>query len=133
MAPHEAAVRVLCQGLSAMKIIRKSPREILKRGLWKPYMPHGTSHWLGIDVHDAGIYKDPLHPKKSVKLAPGHVITVEPGLYFRKDDKSVPRAYRGIGVRIEDDVLITRRGPDVLTRSCPKTIRDVEAACGPRL
>lgn len=133
MAPHQAAVRVLCQGLSKMKIIRKSPKEILKKGLWKAYMPHGTSHWLGLDVHDSGIYKDPLSPSQSVRLAPGYVITVEPGLYFRKDDKTVPPKYRGIGVRIEDDVLITRRGPDVLTKSCPKSIRDVEIACGARL
>jgi Xaa-Pro aminopeptidase len=133
MAPHEAAVRVLCEGLSKMKIIRKNPREILKRGLWKSYMPHGTSHWLGLDVHDSGIYKERNDPSRSVRLAPGHVITVEPGLYFRHDDKTVPAKYRGIGVRIEDDVLVTRRGPDVLTKNCPKTIQDVETACGPRL
>ncbi|MBN8554815.1 MAG: aminopeptidase P N-terminal domain-containing protein [Deltaproteobacteria bacterium] len=131
--PHIAAVKVLCEGLSKMKIIKQSPKVILKKGLWKNFMPHGTSHWLGLDVHDRGVYKRVENPSESVKLMPGNVLTIEPGLYFRKDDKRVPAAYRGIGIRIEDDVLVTKKSYDVLSESCPKTVEDIEAACGPKL
>jgi len=78
---------------------------------------HGTSHWLGLDVHDAGAYTIGGQPRP---LAPGMVLTVEPGLYIAADAPDVPAEYRGIGVRIEDDVAITAGAPDVLTASCPK-------------
>jgi Xaa-Pro aminopeptidase len=87
---------------------------------------HGTSHWLGMDVHDVGAYTRDGSPRP---LAAGMVITVEPGLYVAPDAVGVPDALRGIGVRIEDDVLVTDHGHDVLTSACPKEIRDVEAAC----
>ncbi|PIR23052.1 MAG: Xaa-Pro aminopeptidase [Deltaproteobacteria bacterium CG11_big_fil_rev_8_21_14_0_20_45_16] len=129
--PHEVACRILSEGLSKMRIIKKSGAEIYKKELYKKYMPHGTSHWLGLDVHDSGIYYD--ENTKPVKLRPGHALTIEPGLYFRKNDKSVPAKYRGIGVRIEDDVVVTRSAPDVLTKDCPKSIPQIEALRAPRL
>lgn len=131
--PQDAAVRVLCEGLSKMKIIKQTPQAIYKKSLWRRYMPHGVSHWLGLDVHDSGRYREIDRPMDYIKLAAGHVITVEPGLYFRKDDKTVPAAYRGIGIRIEDDVLVTKSGADVLTSDCPKTISDIEKLCVKRL
>jgi Xaa-Pro aminopeptidase len=130
-APHEAALRVLAQALREMKIIKKPVTQIIEKRLYSRYFPHGTSHWIGMDVHDCGVYFD--KKGKSVPLKPGNVLTIEPGLYFRRDDKTVAAKYRGIGVRIEDDVLITSRGPDVLTRSCPKEIREIESLRLPRL
>jgi Xaa-Pro aminopeptidase len=131
--PHDIAVQILCTGLSKMKIIRKSPTVIFKKGLYKAFFPHGTSHWLGMDVHDCGIYKTKEDPSKSVTLVAGNVLTIEPGLYFRSDDRKVPSKYRGIGIRIEDDVAVTKSGRDVLTKSCPKSIDEIEALCAPKL
>ncbi len=88
------------------------------------FFMHGTSHWMGLDVHDVcGV---PKKEGKELPLAPGMVLTVEPGLYFRPDDKLVPKRYRGIGIRIEDDVLIVEGGCEVLTASVPKTVSDIE-------
>ena len=84
---------------------------------------HGTGHWLGIDVHDPCKYNDGESP---IKLSPGMIFTVEPGVYIRPA-KGIPEKYHNIGIRIEDDVLITRRGCEVLTHSTPKTISDIEA------
>lgn len=132
-APHDAATRVLCKALKAMKIIKgRSEAEIFSKGLYKPYFPHGTSHWLGLEVHDVGRYRE-TNVDRPVRLQVGNVITIEPGLYFRKDDQSVPQKYRGIGIRIEDDVAITNRGPWILSEKCPKTISEIESLCGPRL
>jgi Xaa-Pro aminopeptidase len=97
------------------------------------FFPHGTSHWMGLDVHDVGSYDEPGKVKgrntaaKKRKLEAGMVFTVEPGLYFDKSDKRVDKKYRGIGVRIEDDVLITASGCEVLTAGVPKAIADVES------
>jgi Xaa-Pro aminopeptidase len=85
---------------------------------------HNTSHWLGLDVHDVGDYR---HGEKWVKLSPGCVLTVEPGLYIARGRKDVPARYRGIGIRIEDDVLVTHDKPEVLTRDCVKGVEEVEA------
>ena len=87
---------------------------------------HGTSHWLGLDVHDVGAYSRDGKPRP---LAPGMVITVEPGLYIALDDTTAPAELRGIGVRIEDDVVITTDGPEVLTAACPKEVEELERAC----
>ena len=88
---------------------------------------HGTSHWLGMDVHDVGAY---TRSGAARPLEPGMVITIEPGLYVAVDAADVPAEYRGIGVRIEDDVVITADGHEVLTARAPTSIDDVEAACG---
>jgi Xaa-Pro aminopeptidase len=132
--PHETATKVLCQGLQKMGFFKKkTAATIYKKGLYKSYFPHGTSHWLGMDVHDCGIYRTKTKDARPVTLKPGNVMTIEPGLYFRIDDSSVPKKFRGIGVRIEDDVLVTKSGHEVLSKSCPKEIKDIEALWAPKL
>lgn len=123
--PHDAAIRVICDGLSKMKIIKKPAQTIYSKKLYAAFMPHGTSHYLGLDVHDSGYTQD--ENKKPVKLQQGNVITIEPGLYFRADDQKVPKRYRGIGVRIEDDVAVTKTGADVLSKDCPKELEEIES------
>ena len=86
---------------------------------------HGIGHWLGMDVHDVGAYMD--QKGKSRKFKPGMVLTIEPGIYISKKNKNVPSQYRGIGIRIEDDVLVTKIGCDVLTKALPKEIDEVES------
>jgi Xaa-Pro aminopeptidase len=125
-APHKAALRVLTRGLVELGVLRGRLPRLLKRSRFKPWYMHGTSHWLGRDVHDVGAYQD--GDGRANALAPGMVLTVEPGLYFAPRDRRVPAALRGIGVRIEDDVLVTARGREVLTAAAPKTIAEIEAA-----
>ena len=99
-------------------------RDILEKGDYRQFYMHRTSHWLGMDVHDVGKYRV---GEESRTLEPGMVLTVEPGLYIAAD-ADVPAAYQGIGVRIEDDVLVTADGHDVLTSAIPKELDDIEAA-----
>jgi Xaa-Pro aminopeptidase len=120
---HDVATKVLAQGLIDLKLCKGSLDSVLERETYKQFYMHRTGHWLGLDVHDAGAYK---HNGKSVKLQAGMVLTVEPGLYFRPA-ANVPKQFWDIGVRIEDDVLVTKTSNDVLTKSCPKTVADVEA------
>ena len=98
---------------------------MLENGSYKQYYMHRAGHWLGLDVHDAGLYRV---KGASQKLVPGMVLTVEPGTYIRPAD-NVPEHFWDIGVRIEDDVLVTASGIDNLTAAAPKTVADVEAAC----
>ncbi len=121
---HNVATKVLAQGLIDLKLCKGTLDSVLERETYKQFYMHRTGHWLGLDVHDAGSYK---LAGKSVKLQAGMVLTVEPGLYIRPA-ANVPKAFWDIGVRIEDDVLVTKTGNDVLTKSCPKTVADVEAA-----
>jgi Xaa-Pro aminopeptidase len=124
---HDASVRVLTEGMVALGLLEGSVDALIADESYKRYYMHGTSHWLGLDVHDVGSY---AHHRGGVrKLAPGMVLTVEPGLYVDPADDSAPARLRGIGVRIEDDVLVTANGPDVLTQAIPREIGDVEAAC----
>ncbi|MBY0551870.1 MAG: aminopeptidase P N-terminal domain-containing protein [Candidatus Obscuribacterales bacterium] len=138
MDVHEAACKVLRRGLFKMGILPtasakppKAKANAKKQALeLRDFYMHGTSHWLGLDVHDVGAY-DKDNPgdrrgKKRRLLEPGMIITVEPGLYFDANDKRVPAKYRGIGIRIEDDVLITESGNEVLTHLVPKTVEDIE-------
>ena len=122
---HRACLRALTRGLVELGVLRGDPADLVKAGAYKPYYMHGTSHWLGRDVHDVGGYED--EQGRAVSLPVGSVLTVEPGLYFAKDDRSVAKELRGIGVRIEDDVLVTKNGPEVLTDAAPKQVRDIEA------
>ncbi|MBK8979391.1 MAG: aminopeptidase P N-terminal domain-containing protein [Planctomycetes bacterium] len=125
-AIHKTAVRVLTQGLVELGVLRARRgglRKLIADEAYKPFYMHGTGHWLGLDVHDAGAYYDAAG--KPLRFRPGMVITVEPGLYFDPSDRKLPSELRGIGVRIEDDVLVTRGDPRVLTASCPKTRRDL--------
>ena len=125
--PHDAAVGVLADGLARLGLLRGSTAEIIESGAYRRYFVHRTSHWLGMDVHDVGPgARDGGGPR----LRAGMVLTVEPGLYIPPDDRRVPRAYRGLGVRIEDDVLVTRRGRQVLTASLPKRATAVERLVG---
>ena len=126
-APHNAAVRTTIDGLLKLGILRGNRKKLIAKEAHRPWFMHGTSHWLGMDVHDAGGYRDA--DGKAMKLRAGMVLTVEPGLYFGPRDRRVPKAYRGIGIRIEDDVLVTRSGNRVLTAGVPKEIRDIKALC----
>jgi len=119
---HDAATRVLVQGLVDLKLCKGSVDSVLEDNSYKQFYMHRTGHWLGLDVHDAGDY---MQKGKWRKLKPGMVLTVEPGLYIRPAD-NVPRAFWNIGVRIEDDVLVTAKGRDILTAACPKRVKDVE-------
>jgi Xaa-Pro aminopeptidase len=117
-AAHEAAREVLLDALLEYGLLR-GPRATLKRrNAAQRFTLHHTSHWLGLDVHDRGRYRDEAGAPR--KLEPGMVLTIEPGLYVRADEKGVPKEYRGLGVRIEDDVLVTKSGARVLTEAAPK-------------
>ncbi|MGE5096013.1 MAG: aminopeptidase P N-terminal domain-containing protein [Betaproteobacteria bacterium] len=119
---HEAATRVLVQGLIDLKLCKGSVEKVLEDGSYKQFYMHRTGHWLGLDVHDAGDY---MQKGKWRKLKPGMVLTVEPGLYIRPA-QNVPKVFWNIGVRIEDDVLVTAKGREILTADCPKRVKDVE-------
>ena len=121
--PHDAAVRVLAQGMRDLKLVSGTLDEILEKETYRRFYMHRTGHWLGLDVHDAGEYKS---GGKWRLLEPGNTLTVEPGLYIRAAD-DVAQPLRNIGVRIEDDVLVTQRGCEVITAEAPKAIDDIEA------
>jgi Xaa-Pro aminopeptidase len=125
-APHRAAVKVLTQGLIELELLKESVEQAIEKESYRRFYMHRTGHWLGLDVHDAGDYK---RGGEWRTLAPGMVLTVEPGCYIRGED-DIPARFAGIGVRIEDDVLVTEAGSEVLTRDAPKSIRDVEALVG---
>jgi len=124
---HNSAVRTLTTGLAELGILpggKKAVPKLIKDEKYKPYFMHRTGHWLGMDVHDVGDYKD---DGKWRALVPGMVLTVEPGLYIPADRTEVPARYRNIGIRIEDDVLITAEGNEVLSARAPKSVDDVES------
>ena len=125
---HNHCVRRLTEGMIALGLLGGSADDRIADSTYRKFYMHGTSHWLGLDVHDAGAY---MRDGKARPLAAGMVITVEPGLYIAADAPDVPPELRGIGIRIEDDVLVTPTGYDVLTAACPKKIEDIEAACRP--
>jgi|JI10StandDraft_1071094.scaffolds.fasta_scaffold44951_5 Xaa-Pro aminopeptidase len=124
---HQFAIRGLTEAMVELGLLAGPVDDRIADASYKRFYMHLTSHWLGLDVHDAGAYTVGGKPRP---LAPGMVITVEPGLYIAADAPDVPAEYRGIGVRIEDDVLITEDGHEVLTASCPKEVADLEAICG---
>jgi Xaa-Pro aminopeptidase len=126
--PHRAAVNVIAQGLIDLKLLSGGLSEAVETEAYKKFYMHRTGHWLGLDVHDAGDYK--LQGGWRA-LAPGMVLTVEPGCYIRPGE-GVPAHFAGIGVRIEDDVLVTDAGAEVLTRDAPKTPAEIEAWMGAR-
>ncbi|MBL8447780.1 MAG: Xaa-Pro aminopeptidase [Zoogloeaceae bacterium] len=120
---HDAAVRVLAQGFLDLGLLAGNLDEVLETGSYRSFYMHRTGHWLGLDVHDAGDYKVGSNWRP---LAPGMVLTVEPGCYIRPGP-GVPEAFWHIGVRIEDDALVTPEGCDILTAATPKTVADIEA------
>jgi Xaa-Pro aminopeptidase len=116
---YDAAARVMTEGLVALKVLRGKPSELFEKKAYLPYFPHGIGHSLGIDVHDVGN----LRGNKEATLEAGMVITVEPGLYFPKKVGKVPAC----GVRIEDNVLVTAKGCEILSAGFPKEISEIEA------
>ena len=122
--PHEAAVQVLTAGLVKLGLLKGRVSALVKSGAYRKFYMHRTGHWLGMDVHDVGDYK--LGEQWRV-LEPGMVLTIEPGLYIAPGTKGVPRRFQGIGIRIEDDVLVTRDGRSVLTAEVPKQADEIEA------
>jgi Xaa-Pro aminopeptidase len=131
---HDAALRVLVQGMLDLNLIAPGlyadVDEAIAAKAHVPFYMHGTGHWLGMDVHDVGAYRDLAQADKpSRQLAPGMVLTVEPGIYVRPDE-GVPEEYWHIGIRIEDDVLVTDDGYRILTLSAPKSVEEIEALVG---
>ena len=114
---HDASVEVLADGLLSMGLLEGNLREVIEGGLYQPWYMHRTSHWLGMDVHDVGAYEIDNKPRP---LEPGMVLTVEPGLYFAPTTPGTPPEYQGIGIRIEDDVLVTEKGSEILSAEVPK-------------
>ena len=122
--PHEAAVRQVTVGLIELGILEGDLETLLSEEAYLPYFPHKTGHWLGLDVHDVGDYQ--INGQWRV-FEEGMVTTIEPGIYFNPELVDVPEEFRGIGIRIEDDVLVTRKGNEVLTSEVPKTIGEIES------
>lgn len=122
--PHEAAVDVIVDGLIKLGLLAGDRETVIKEESYKKFYMHRTGHWLGLDVHDVGEYKTGGEWRV---LEPGMAMTVEPGIYISPSSENVPSEYLGIGVRIEDDVVVTNTGHEVLTNGVPKTIADIEA------
>jgi len=123
---HDRAVRSITEGLVGIGVLQGDVDTLIEEKKYEPFYMHRTSHWLGMDVHDVGhYYVDGKHRP----LEPGFVLTVEPGIYIGTDAEDVDARWRGIGIRIEDDVLVTKAGADVLSDGIPKEIDDIEAAC----
>ena len=121
--PHDAAVDVVTKGLKDLGLLRGRVPQLKKSLAYKRFFMHKTGHWLGMDVHDVGDYKVADHWRL---LEPGMVMTVEPGIYVSPDDTTVDKRWRGIGIRIEDDVQVTRAAPDVLTQGLQRTVAEIE-------
>ncbi len=123
-AMHDAAVRVLTRGLCKLGLLKGTPESNIKNGDYRRFYMHKTGHWLGLDVHDVGDYRV---GEESRELEAGMVLTVEPGLYIASDEKTVEKKWRGIGIRIEDDIAVTLRDPIVLTDAVTKDADEIEA------
>ncbi|MCQ4278374.1 Xaa-Pro aminopeptidase [Pseudomonas stutzeri] len=121
---HEATVRVITAGLVELGLLNGDVGELIADEAYKPFYMHRAGHWLGMDVHDVGDYK--VGGEWRV-LEPGMAMTVEPGIYVAVDNMDVAKKWRGIGVRIEDDVVVTRHGCEILTNGVPKTVAEIEA------
>lgn len=122
IAPHEAALKTLTQGMVDLGLLKGDVDGLIESEAYKPFFMHRTGHWIGLDVHDVGEYKE---GEDWVKLRPGMALTVEPGMYIRPAD-DIPEHLHGIGIRIEDDVLVTEQGCYVYS-SAPKTVAEIEA------
>lgn len=121
---QEVIVSILVPGLVELGLLQGSVETLIKEKAYQKFYMHSSGHWLGLDVHDAGEYKV---QDNWCKLEPGHVLTVEPGLYIMPNQKEVDKKWWGIGIRIEDDVLVTEQGHEILSKSIPKTIADIES------
>jgi Xaa-Pro aminopeptidase len=107
-------------------ILRGNVKNLIKKQKHKKYYPHGIGHWMGLDVHDPAPYRDAKN--REIPLQEGMVLTIEPGLYIDKRDLSVPQKYRGIGIRIEDDILVTKDGYKNLSKNIAKSVEEIENA-----
>jgi len=125
MVPHETALRVMVEGLLHLGLLTGSFEEVLANGAFRRFCPHNSSHWLGSDVHDVGDYRVGGAWRE---LEPGMVLTIEPGIYVPPGAADVAPRWRGVGIRIEDDVVITRSGGETLTDDAPKSVVDVMRA-----
>jgi Xaa-Pro aminopeptidase len=121
--PHKAAIRVLTRGLVKLGLLKGQPAKLIKEEAYRRFYMHRTGHWLGMDVHDVGDYK--VGDQWRV-LEPGMVLTVEPGIYIPAGSRGVAKKWWNIGIRIEDDVLVTRDGHDLLTKNLPRTVDEIE-------
>jgi Xaa-Pro aminopeptidase len=119
------AEKLLTKGMVELGILKGDYKKLLKKGAHKKYYPHGIGHWMGLDVHDEAPYKD--KNSKEIALQAGMVLTIEPGIYIDEKDTSVAQKYRGIGIRIEDDILVTEDGYENLSRGIKKEIKDIES------
>lgn len=122
--PHEVAVKILTQGLVDLGLLSGDVDELVESEAFRQFFMHGTGHWLGMDVHDVGAYKTGEDWRV---YEAGMVVTVEPGLYVAPDDETVDAKWRGIGIRIEDDIVVTENGPLVLTKNVVKTVEEIES------
>ena len=120
-------MRTLTEGLCHLHLLDGPPDEAIEQKTYKRYYPHQTSHWLGLDVHDVGHYFVGDEPRV---LEPGMVFTVEPGLYIPVADANAPAPFRGLGIRVEDDVVVTDDGHENLSAGTPKTIGEIESIRG---
>jgi Xaa-Pro aminopeptidase len=125
-AIHARCVDIITRGLVKLGLLHGEPEKLIETDGYKRFYMHRTSHWLGMDVHDVGAYYE---GGKARPLEAGMVLTVEPGIYIAPDDATVPAEWRGIGVRIEDDVLVTASAPEVLTAGIPKSVQEIARAC----
>ena len=125
---QDCAVRHLTESMVDLGLMTGSVDELIEEEVYKKYYPHNVGHWLGIDVHDVGPYHDTEGSWRP--LEPNMVLTIEPGLYIPEDDEDAPAELRGVGVRIEDDVLVTESGHENLSASCPKAADEIEALVG---
>lgn len=125
--PHHAAIGVITRGLKRIGLLKGEVPALVRDGAYREFFMHRTSHWLGMDVHDVGDYEAGGEPRK---LEPGMCCTVEPGIYIAPDNRNAPRGFRGIGVRIEDDVAVTASGHEVLTAALPNHPDEIEALVG---
>jgi Xaa-Pro aminopeptidase len=123
---QDLSIELLTEGMKKLGLLKGKTQDLIKQKKFMKYYMHGVGHYLGLDVHDAGRYFTDQTAKNSRPFAPGMVLTVEPGLYIPPDDKSAPAKYRGIGIRIEDDVLVTEEGNVNLTAKCPKQAEEIE-------
>lgn len=128
--PHETAVELLTRGLIRLGLLDGDPKKLIEEGKYKSFYMHRTGHWLGMDVHDVGRYKVGDEWRQ---LEPGMVLTVEPGLYIAPNSQEADPKWWGIGIRIEDDVLVTERGHEVLSAEVPKRVEALEAVVGSNL
>lgn len=125
-ARQELSIELLTEGMKKLGLLKGKTKDLIKKKSYMKYYMHGVGHYLGLDVHDAGRYFTDQRAKNSRPFEPGMVLTVEPGLYIPPDDKSAPAKYRGIGIRIEDDVLVTKDGNFNLTARVPKNPEEIE-------